>query len=188
MKTFMPADIIPARGFFAPLQQSPGEDESYAGHIAGVISAWPVLILHALWRVVTQDYEKFKAGYSKGFRVYRMRGLTDDQRLNIAKAALEYSGKAYPWWRLLHHGADYLSAKVLGWFGRKGELYFFRRLISDDSALGLCHRVWAHAYAAELGYEFGKPEHLVNPDQILDWIEQHPEDWKLIHEEPGTED
>lgn len=176
-----PADLLIARGSMARFQTAPGEAPSYAGHVGGLLS--PGLVLHAKWLVKTESLGKWDTGHQ--YKVYRKRGVPMSQRRSVARwTADQYSAKLYPAWRLLNQFGDYLLAWARWGLSRgrlTGEVYFFRKLLKDPT-WGLCHRIWAQAYYEVLGYDFGRPPWEANPDQMLDWVEAHPEVWEKVYE------
>lgn len=178
----LPGDIIftAGEGVIRLTQRVPGEAPTKAGHVAGLVG--PQTVLEARLTVQTKSIRRFKAE-TPTFWVYRRQALTPDQRDNLADALHEFSGRLYGGPKLLLHLGDWALAwarygLTLGAW--KGEAYAFRRLLCLD-AFPICSWVYARAYEKVLGYQFGVPAAEANPDQMLDWVESHPEEWELIY-------
>lgn len=187
----LPADIITVPGWANLCERFPGEQPTYAGHIAGLISSQ--YVLEALWRVVTRPWEKFQADHEE-LEVWRLKTITMEQAQAIADRAVDlFSGKSYAWWKIGLHLADWLFAwGTFGvtWVGTaglkpyKGEPHMFRKLIVTDAPV--CHFVWAEAYDCVAGYRFGVEPHEVDPDQMHDWMKAHPEEWELVYQRKAS--
>lgn len=159
-------------------QTEPGEAPTYAGHIAGLIS--PAEMFHAVSTVRRASWP----AYNQPCQVWRHRHLTDQQRQAIVDAVLKFEGRPYGPLKLFLHLGDW----ALAWarygltLGRvRGEVWACRRLSRLDW-FPICSYLWAHAWEEALGYQFGAPAERVNPDDMHDWVKQHPEDWELVYE------
>lgn len=178
----LPGDLIftPGTSVVRWLQRAPGEPPTKAGHVAGLVAAQ--VVLEARLTVQTKSIRRYKAE-TPGFWVYRKKGLTPEQRDALADALHEFSGNLYGGPKLLLHGADWGLAylRYLASFGHlTGEVYLARRLLFLNH-FPICSWVYAAAYFKVLGYTFGVPPEMANPDQMLDWVESHPDEWELIY-------
>lgn len=172
----MPGDLLPCRaptwfgGVIRWAERSRGEAPSWANHMAGIST--PGMCLEALWTVKEHALSDLDASQ---YQIWRHKGLTDEQRQAVAAAALAYKGRSYGPLKLGLHLGDALLSKAFG-----GNPYFFRRLARMDN-YPICSWVWACAYDRSLGYRFGMPPEEASPDDMLDYILDHPNEWEQIH-------
>jgi hypothetical protein len=150
-----------------------GEKPTQVNHV-GIITRggplWLAEITEALWRVRTHLLWK-RYGNSKKHSVCiaRARNISPGTRKTIARyALLKYQNRPYGVLKLVLHALDRLV----------GDLYFFRRLGRMDS-YPICSYLVADAYG-EFGYDFGVEVKQAQPDDIWDFIVEHPELYEII--------
>lgn len=153
------------------IAQSRGEDPTYAVHTAQFIDPGTLLEMDFLT-------EKRKLSHllssRRGFEVWRLRGLTAEQRETLTQKALVYFGMKFGWGKLVTHVLDGLINKIV-----RKEIFFFRRLNHSDR-YPICSWITAFAYERALHYRFGVPPQCADPDQMHDWVEANPKEWTLI--------
>lgn len=185
MKNLLPADI-----FFCKTPSTLGklirwftrtsvlffwkkEKCTYANHIA--MMATQRNIVEALLKVVLTPYIKW-AKANNHFKVYRYKPFTMEQRQRVALEGEKQVGQLYGSLKiLLGHAPDGLVGKIIG-----REVYLFRRFCRLPK-FPICPIVPALAYQTENVYLGGFPYYL-SPDDQLDYVESHPEDWELAGE------
>ncbi|HPD15818.1 MAG TPA: hypothetical protein PLE19_12760 [Planctomycetota bacterium] len=114
-------------------------------------------------------------------RVFRYRpGLPDAARDCMWHKAWEYVDRVYGFLKLGLHLADGVLEKVLP----VKHVYLFRRLCMTDYPICSWDVAWAYDECA--GVRFGVPPRAATPDDILDWLEAHPEDWECVYDNTGS--
>ncbi len=118
-----------------------------------------------------------------GTRVIVYRKVADDPRDNsreidkalrmafvdpnsAADRALLLVGSSYPWWRILAHVLDLILFDV----------YLFRRVLRSSKQME-CSFLVAWAYGRGLT---DRPAWAVTPDDIEDWMRDHPGVWEVV--------
>jgi hypothetical protein len=150
------------------LQQTYGEDPTYATHTAQFIDSRTVLEMNYVVKVRT--IEQFFEG-RKAFEVWRCSSLTIQQREALAFQAKRYLNDKFGGVKLFTHLLDGLINKVV-----HKDVFFFRRLNHSDR-YPICSWITAFAYDRALHYRFGVEPQLADPDQIHDWVESHSNEW-----------
>ncbi|MFH2001622.1 MAG: hypothetical protein ABIK28_18200 [Planctomycetota bacterium] len=151
-------------------ETGPGEERTYANHIAGV--NWAGMVVEALWTVKKTPWATWEASHDK-FELWRNTELTEEDRFCIADAADEYAGRKYGWWKLGIHLADALIFKVTG-----KDAYLFRRALTGGR-YPICYWIWTYPYAKK-EITFGQKPNAVDPDEMHDYVRSVPT-WTLIH-------
>lgn len=147
-----------------------GEPATFSNHVAGFISNND--IVEALWTVKISRFVINPEG--KQLKVYRRKGVSEDQRNKIAKNAIHYVGEWYGLTKLITHLGDALLEKMFG-----GQIFFFRKLNHSDK-YPICSWVWAFSYKRALGYQFGIQPEGADPDTIYDYVVKN-NTWELIY-------
>lgn len=185
MDRMLPADIIftPGMGAIRLFQTAPGEDPTWAGHVAGL--GTPSMVVEAKWKVVSTAWDKYRER-TPAFEVWRHTGLTMEQREAVAAVALGFMDESvhYGWWKLgLHLGDWGLAWARWGLTAGQweGEAYALRRLMFSDE-FPICNWVWAKAYQEAIGYRFGVKAAWTTPDTMHDHVLLHSR--SAVHELP----
>ena len=178
----LPADIIftPGTGLIRFFQTAPGEDPTWAGHVAGLGAV--SLVVEAKWKVTTSAWDQWREN-APAFEVWRHTGLTLNQRADVAAYALSFVDESihYGWWKLGLHLGDWALAwarygLTLG--ACQGEAYALRRLMFANS-FPICNWVWAMSYQEAIGYRFGVKAAWTTPDTMHDHVEES-EAWEMV--------
>jgi hypothetical protein len=111
----------------------------------------------------------------RGFEVWRCRSLTAEQQEAVTRKALDYVGATFGWAKFLTHFFDGLLNKATG-----REVFFFRRL-NHDQRYPICSWITAFSYDRALHYQFGVPPECADPDEISDWVKDHPDEWVCVY-------
>lgn len=148
-----------------------GEPESEVSHTGIVVEGGP---LEKAWIVESRGPTRRR----KLFRRYRKRKydvaifrplqLTPVNRAIIVEGALHYVGKKYSYFKILLHLLDWMLQGA----------YVFRRLGKMDD-YPICSWLVAHAFA-KAGEKFGVEPDAANPDDIWDFINAHPEKYRML--------
>lgn len=150
-----------------------GEKPSLVNHVAGVVD--PAIDPERAYVVeATLPGVKYHRVSEIGWghaqvAIYRHVSLTPDQISAVRREALIYEGRRY--------GFSKIVAHMLDWF--LGKRYVFRRLAGMDD-LPMCAWVWSHAYRRGAGVEFGAPANQVDPDDMYDYVVNHPNEWGCV--------
>lgn len=156
-----------------------GEPPSLVSHSALVVTAGDIVhaeIIEAVARVVRRTLGAAYLESDSGIAVSRMVGLTMDQRLAIAAAAVQFDGRAYGWLKLPLHLLDSWAGRITP-SGRSP--YLFRRLAVTPWPI--CSPVVVTGYLEAIGYTFGrKPPGQVqlSPDDIHDHCISRSDQWE----------
>lgn len=177
----MPADVVFTRGMGVVrfLQQTPGEGETYAGHVAGIVT--PGEGIEALWRVQRFNWSTD----TRPCRVYRNLALTGRQRINVSRRWQKHEGRFYAPLKLGLHAVDWglswgVWALSLGLV--KADLAVARRL-SFIRWLNICSQFIAAGYEDEGVYRWALDALKANPDGMEDECRQS-QVWELVYEIP----
>jgi hypothetical protein len=161
-----------------------GVDEAKVNHVFIVVSrdpgAWST---EALWRVRSGDVRGFYAApRSKDLvAVYRLKGLTDEDRRSIAREVSRYSARSYGVGKIVLHAIDHVLSRL------SGRTVFLARRLARLDRVPICSYLAAKAYdrpfvGLSTGYRFlGLPPEAVQPDDIMDDVENNSA-WDCIHE------
>jgi hypothetical protein len=113
-------------------------------------------VLEALWKVQQSSWEEWENKHNH-FQIWRNTELSNAQKLEVSKKALNYEGRTYGWMKLFPHLGDSLMAKIIG-----GNPFVFRRLLFQDD-YPICSWVWSYAYDS-IGIRFGCNPAWADPD------------------------
>jgi len=175
MTMLLPADLIFTHSpedigvLIRWFETARGEAPTYTNHTAGVGTSSNVV--EAQMKVISTPYDEWKGG--KDYQIWRTSDLTDQQRVEIAKYVETQIGRKYGIWKLLPHAGDGLLSKLLG-----GSPYVFRRLLFIDR-YPVCYWIWTFGYAKQ-NLRFGGDPKAMNPDDMLDYINNHPLKWTMV--------
>jgi hypothetical protein len=173
-----PADILLARRrsfisrairFFT---RSLGEPRSEVSHAGIVVEGGPIeqaLIVEAAGRVKKRPIlSRYGKRSKKEVAFYRPLNLSPEERAVVVRAAEEYLGKDYSYFKILLHLLDWLLQGA----------YFFRRLggINDYP---ICSWLVAQSYA-KVGKTFGVAPGAASPDDIWDFVTTHPTKYAMV--------
>jgi hypothetical protein len=171
------------------LMRSGGEGPTYAVHTAQFLDSHRVLEMDMVAKVKTLEdvlNKRYKLNLwrRRGFEVWRLKLLTEEQRRALTKQALLYVNVKFGWAKFAAHLLDNLISKVT-----HRDIFLFRRLDPDDRR-PVCSGITASVYSRALHYRFGVEPECVDPDQIYDWVTSHPEEWVRVfclaeYPEPG---
>ncbi len=101
--------------------------------------------------------------------VYREKNLSRGEVETIVGAAESYVGRKYGYLKIVAHLLDWL---LLG-------AYFFRQIARMDK-YPICSWLVAHSFSKG-GKHFGVQPGAANPDDIWDFIQEHPDIYEEIH-------
>lgn len=163
-------------------QRLPGEPESKVNHTGLIVFGDRpytrcAMSIEALHKV---RYGGFRMFYGppegRGIQVAIYRDLTLDAYTihRLVSRAMTFEHRRYGYRKLGLHLLDYWLALAF-----RRDVYFFRRLSVVDR-YPICSYIVAHSYSA-VGRNFGVAPGQASPDDILDYIEQHPDKWECVH-------
>lgn len=183
---FMAADIIlfaGRRDYYGRLSRwlmrTSGEGPTYAVHSAQFLDAGSYLELDIVGKIrTTQEILRKRQSHDlwqrRGFEVWRCRSLTDEQRDAVTRQALTYLGARFGMAKFFTHLLDGLVNKAIN-----RDIYLFRRL-NHDQRYPICSWITAFSYDRALHYQFGVPPECADPDEINDWLSEHPDEWVRV--------
>jgi hypothetical protein len=148
-----------------------GESRTKATHSAVVVEGGPLraaVIVEALSTVKRHRLWDRYAGSNKEVALFRPLNLSDAQIASVAAKAESYVGRPYGYLKIVAHWADWLLQGA----------YVFRRLTNEDR-YPICSWVVAHAFAAA-GKHFGVDPGAATPDDIWDFVTEHPEIYREV--------
>lgn len=151
--------------------QQRGEKATEVNHSAIITTAGhirDVLVIEALLSTVEHNFWQKYAGSGMEVSIWRPRGLTEQQRRAIVFRAQRYIGFPYGGSKLIAHALDWLI----------GGKYFFRRL-TGLSYYPICSWLVAFSFAAGR-LDFGVPPGAISPDDIDDYVRNHPEEYLCV--------
>lgn len=169
-----PGDIFLTRGnsfisrairFFS---RSGGESRTMVNHVGLVTepgTMYDATIVEASSKVIRRKMSAYALSKNTEIAVYRNKNLTEDQRQAICQRADGYVGASYGYLKIVAHFLDWLL----------GGRYFFRRFAFMDR-YPICSWVVAYSYL-DAGLTFGVEPGSATPDDIWDWVYEHPEDY-----------
>lgn len=177
--TLKPGDIFLTRGtgfvsktirFFT---RSIGENRTKVNHVglivtegtprtAVAVEALSMVKRHLLWG-------RYGPPSKDHVAVYRPINLTKDEISIIVREAESQVGREYGYAKVTSHLMDWL---LLG-------AYVFRRL-TNNGDYPICSWLVAHSFS-KAGKDFGVEPGAASPDDIWDFIQNHPEIYRCIH-------
>ena len=173
-----PADIFMTRSqgigswlirFFT---RTGGESESQVSHVGIVVEGGPLekaAIVESRGRTRRRlFFRRYGMKRKYDVAIFRPLHLAPEKRAIIVRAALDYVGKEYSYFKILLHLLDWMLQGA----------YIFRRLggINDYP---ICSWLVAHAFA-KAGETFGVEPDAADPDDIWDFINAHPEKYRIL--------
>jgi hypothetical protein len=182
-KVFMDAQLEPADIFLSRTRgigswlirfftRTSGESESQVSHVGIVVEGGPLekaIIVESRGRTRRRlFFRRYGKKRKYDVAIFRPLRLTPVKRAMIVQAALDYVGKEYSYFKILLHLLDWVLQGA----------YVFRRLggINDYP---ICSWLVAHAFA-KAGEIFGKPPDAADPDDIWDFIQTHPQKYRML--------
>jgi len=181
-KVFMDMQLEPADIFLSRTRgigswlirfftRTSGEPESEVSHTGIVVEGGP---LEKSWIVESRGPTRRRLFYRRyrkrkyDVAIFRPLHLTPVKRAIIVRAALDYVGKEYSYFKILLHLLDWMLQGA----------YVFRRLggINDYP---ICSWLVADAFA-KAGEKFGVEPDAANPDDIWDFINARPEKYRML--------
>lgn len=148
-----------------------GEEPTLMHHVAGMSSR--TVVHEALTTVKKSFFTEWKKKHSK-YQIWRLKPLTEMQRVRIAGYVIDKEGEVYGAWKLLLHAMDGVLGKING-----KENYFFRRILRSEK-YPICSWLWAYGYFRKMSYTFGSLPNIVSPDDMHDFVKKSP-DWECIY-------
>ena len=175
-----PCDIVLTQGhtFLSKairlLTRGVGESRTQVNHVGIVVAEGTppaeAIIVEAVRKVKKHSLGK---GYGNGrsdVAIYRPENLTQKEKETIVNAANKYVGNSYGYTKIVLH---FLDALLLGFF-------VFRRLARIDRH-PICSWVVARSYGTA-GKHFSVAARAATPDDIWDFIKNHPRHYTCIRE------
>ena len=138
-----------------------------ATHVAGSLGGHE--IIESLGKVTRGSVWKYA---DIPIRVWRLKGIGYDKRVNIAARWDTVEHQKYAWTKIPLFALDSLFST-----------YFFTRTFGLSS-FKVCSNLIAWAYEKEVGYKFGAVWRSISPDDIDDFCAEHPE-WGLVWDSMG---
>jgi hypothetical protein len=177
--TFEPADVFLTQGK-GPLSRAIrffsrgiGESRTMVNHVGIVVESGPprrAVVVEALSRVKRHRiWERYGPPSGDSVAVYRAKNLSQEEIATIVTAAESYVGRNYGYFKILAHLLDWL---LLGAYG-------FRRLARMDK-YPICSWLVAHSFA-KAHKHFGVEPGAANPDDIWDFVQEHPAIYEPVH-------
>ena len=173
-----PADIFLSRThgigswFIRFFTRTGGEPESEVSHVGIVVEGGPLekaVIVESRGRARRRlFFRRYGKKRKYDVAIFRPLHLTPEKRALIVRAALDYVGKEYSYFKILLHLLDWVLQGA----------YVFRRLggINDYP---ICSWLVARAFA-KAGETFGTPPDAADPDDIWDFINAQPEKYRML--------
>ena len=174
-----PGDIFLTRGtgfiskairFFS---RTIGEKRTKVNHVGVVVESGSLekaKVVEALSRVKHHRlWDRYGPPKKDSVAIYRQTNLNEHEINIIVNEAESQVGKKYGYFKIFAHLLDWI---LLG-------VYIFRR-IARNGKYPICSWLVAHAYE-KVEKDFGVAAGAVNPDDIWDFIEEHPDIYKEIH-------
>ncbi len=187
LPAFMAGDVIVFAGqadlyskFGRWLMRTNGEEPTYSVHTAQFLDANEYIELDLVGKKrpaqdILRKRQKRDMWQRRGFEVWRLVDLTEEQRDALSRYALVYLGTRFGWAKFLTHLFDGLLNKLIG-----RETFFFRRL-NHDQRYPICSWITSFSYDRALHYTFGVPPECADPDEIADWVSTHPGEWTCVY-------
>lgn len=184
---FMPGDVIVFAGqadlyskLSRWLMQTRGEEPTYSVHTAQFLDARSYLELDIIGKIrlteeILRKHQKHDMWQRRGFEVWRLANLTNEERAALNSQALAYLGARFGWAKFVTHLFDGLINKLTG-----KDLFLFRRL-NHDRRYPICSWITSFSYDRALHYTFGVPPECADPDEICDWVSTHPDEWTCVY-------
>lgn len=173
-----PGDIFLTRGnsfisrairFFS---RSGGESRTKVNHTGLVLEEGGIdsaVLVEALTKVKTRRSSVYTRSKKTSVWFFRPIELPLEQQDEIVLEAKKYIGRKYGYFKIVAHFLDWLI----------GGRYFFRRFAAMDR-YPICSWVVAYSYQ-KAGLSFGVEPGQAQPDDIWDYVKQHPSKYKLIY-------
>lgn len=179
-----PADLVFVSGtswvsrMIRRCETQPGEQPALASHVAGVVSSsMPIdgaMIVEALRKVTRRNLIDAYGDGKEKIKIVRNVFLNSWQRAGIAAEASAKIGQGYGYGKIALQALD----AGLSWIFRR-DVNVFRRFACLPEPI--CSTLWAKPYASR-GITFGVDADAANPDEMLDYIQAHPEEWEVLRD------
>ena len=178
--TLQPGDVFLTQGTsllsraIRVCTRSFGEKRSKVNHVGIVVEAGGIqdaVVVEALIKVKQHKLWKQYAPPKKDHvAVYRAKNVSPEEMEIIVAKAVEQVGRPYGFGKIVAHLLDWCFTGI----------YFFRWFARNGN-YPICSWLVAHAYG-EAGYDFGVPREAANPDDIWDFVNDHPNYYEEIVE------
>lgn len=172
-----PGDVMMTRGTkwvsraIRRMTQRKGEPPSIVNHVGIIVEGGTIqraLVVEAVSRVRRVAIgEAYRDGKTR-VAIARPLNLTGKQIAQLCSRAEGYVGRKYGYGKIVAHLGDALL----------GGRVYFRRLVKADER-PMCSWLVAQCFA-EIGLHFGVDARLANPDDILDFVADNPDKYRLI--------
>ena len=142
-----------------------GEGRTKVDHVGLVVvggSMRDAVVVEALARVERHRLVDRYGGQTDQVAIYRPLRLTPPQIQKVISAANDYVGRPYGYGKIALHALDWVLQGA----------YVFRRLGRIDD-YPICSWLVAHAYG-KIGVHFGVAPGAASPDDIWDYVSNHP--------------
>ena len=190
-----PGDIFLSRGTsllsraIRVCTRSFGEKRSKVNHVgivveaggiqeAVVVEALSKVKMHTLWKQYGNSCNHTKEllarrcftppRCSTWIAVFRAKNVSPEEMGIIVATAKRQVDKTYGYFKIVAHLLDWCFSGI----------YFFR-WFARNSNYPICSWLVAHAYG-EADYDFGVPREAANPDDIWDFVNEHPNYYDCI--------
>ncbi len=128
---------------------------------AVVVEALSKVREHKLW-------DQYRSPKKNHVSVYRSKNVSPEETEIIVATAKRQINKTYGYGKIVAHFLDWCFSGI----------YFFR-WFARNGKYPICSWLVAHAYY-EVGYDFGVPAEAANPDDIWDFVNDHPNYYDCI--------
>ena len=186
LPVFLAGDIVlfaGRRDFYGRLSRwimrTSGEGPTYAVHTAQFLDSSSYLELDIVGKIratpeILRKRQSHDLWQRRGFEIWRCQSLTEEQREAVTCRARDYLGATFGMAKFFTHLLDGLINKAIS-----RDVYFFRRL-NHDQRYPICSWITAFSYDRALHYQFGVPPECADPDEISDWVNEHPDEWVRV--------
>lgn len=146
-------------------------DKAPFNHVAGAIE--PDKIIEALGKIAENPVTNYFSNDKKWAIVIRRKGITDEQRQQLADEAKKYVGKLYPYHKI---GLQFLDNIF------RLESRPFSRYLSW-SKRPYCSELWAVIYYKVLGIEInGVHWKTCTPDDWFEELKNNLDKWEIVYQ------
>ncbi len=150
-----------------------GEKRSKVNHVGIIVETGNLhsaIAVEALSKVRMHAMRRYARKRTTEVAIFRPKELKAEDKADIVAKAKTYVDQPYGYGKIVAH--------LLDW-GLQGA-YVFRRFTNDDD-YPICSWLVAHAYKAA-GEGFGVEPGAANPDDIWDYVSEHPDDYERVRE------
>ena len=173
-----PGDVFLTRGtsllsrLIRICTRSFGEKRSKVNHVGIVVEAGGIqdaVVVEALSKVKMHTlWMQYCPPKKDHVAVYRAKNVSLEEMEIIVATAKRQVNKTYGYGKIVAHFLDWCFSGI----------YFFRWFARNGN-YPICSWLVAHAYG-EAGFDFGVPREAANPDDIWDFVNEHPHYYEEI--------